>query len=537
MSKASSSPTARLLQSSRLFSLPRPLPQPHIENITSTGVYRASDSATLPYPTHQAIATTASSQSRGDWGLKRALPKKAIQDTSTPHIRVSAQDTPEHITDFGSAADHTQTQAKWNEMGIPILVKTKATRGENEKQVPQSVFENHLDNTTLQDGQSDINSKQRWKFNGPWIAGMQEGDFDLYTQQLASRKGEWKQFLRSQVVEQRLSERRRMAQEAGEILSLQDIARLRDELLPNDAELEEAEKKMRDAYSQDGLSSELTALIAQFLDLPAVRPDTSDHQPAMETREFQRLMNQLNFNSSKESTPPSTHPSAGLSYLRTDAVMENHPIHGPQAHRSPILSRVVRPRNAVNGTDHQAKLGVGGIVTNDPITAQLSARPATRGPNNQSPTEYDPNAMASTLDPDLEGGNKMWVHPRHAYIDQDGRIRLTVDRGRDEAVAVKRDDVQHIHDARAAATRGGLHAQRTPPPPGTRDNPNFGFSTRRPQQQQQGVAEQQQQMQQTQQKAGGVQGFDQELGRQGQEGQMEDGAAMAKIRELIDQRR
>lgn len=249
-------------------------------------------------------------------------------------------------------------------------------------------------------------------------------------------------------------------------------------------------------------------------------------------------MSQFNFDSSKESTPPSTHPSAGLSYLRTEAVMENHPIHGPQAHRSPILSRVVRPRNAVNGTDHQAKLGVGGIVTNDPITAQLSARPATRGPNNQSPTEYDPNAMASTLDPDLEGGNKMWVHPRHAYIDQDGRIRLTVDRARDEAIAVKRDDVQHIHDARAAATvRGGL--ARTPPP-GTRDNANFGWGTRRPQQQQQqqrNSSSPQQQQQQTQQRAGGVQGFDQELGRQGQEGQMEDGAAMAKIRELMDQRR
>ncbi|KAI7263541.1 hypothetical protein KC345_g9104 [Hortaea werneckii] len=531
MSKASSSPTARLLQSSRLFSLPRPLPQPHIENITSTGVYRASDSATLPYPTHQAIATTASSQSRGDWGLKRALPKKATQDTSTPHIRVSAQDTPEHITDFGSAADHTQTQAKWNEMGIPIL--TTVTRGENDKkEVPQSVFENHLDNTTLHDGQSDLNAKQRWKFDGPWIAGMQEGDFDLYTQQLASRKGEWKQFLRSQVVEQRLSERRRMAQETGEILSLQDIARLRDELLPNDAELEEAEKKMRDAYSQDGLSSELTALIAQFLDLPAVRPDTTDYQPAMKTSQFQGLLRHFNFNDSKESTPPSTHPSAGLSYLRTEAVMENHPIHGPQAHRSPILSRVVRPRNAATGTDHQAKLGVGGIVTNDPITAQLSTRPATRGLNNQSPTvDYDPNAMASTLDPDLEGGNKMWVHPKHAYIDQDGRIRLTVERGRDEAIAVKRDNVQHIHDARAAATRGGL-AARSSPLPGTRENPNFGFAARQPQQTQVRTSPQ------SQQKAGGVQGFnDLELGRQqGQEGEMEGAAAMAKIRELVDRR-
>ncbi|KAI7605612.1 hypothetical protein KC343_g13679 [Hortaea werneckii] len=407
-------------------------------------------------------------------------------------------------------------------MGIPIL--TTVTKGENnKKEVPQSVFENHLDNTTLHDGQSDLNAKQRWKFNGPWIAGMQEGDFDLYTQQLASRKGEWKEFLRSQVVEQRLSERRRMAQETGEILSLQDIARLRDELLPDDAELEEAEKKMRDAYPRDGLSSELTALIAQFLDLPAVRPDTTDYQPSMKTSQFRTLMSTFNFEGSKESTPPSTHPSAGLSYLRTEAVMENHPVHGPQAHRSPILSRVVRPRNAATGTDHQAKLGVGGIVTYDPITAQLSVRPATRGGlNNQSsPNDFDPNAMASTLDPDLPGGNKMWVHPRHAAIDQDGRIRLTVERARDEAIAVKRDNVQHIHDARAAATRGGLAARS--PLPGTRENPNFGFSTRRPQQ--------------SQRKAGGVQGFDQELGRQqGQEGEMEGAAAMAKIRELVDRR-
>ncbi|KAI7125492.1 hypothetical protein KC352_g32165 [Hortaea werneckii] len=243
-------------------------------------------------------------------------------------------------------------------------------------------------------------------------------------------------------------------------------------------------------------------------------------------------MSTFNFEGSKESTPPSTHPSAGLSYLRTEAVMENHPVHGPQAHRSPILSRVVRPRNAATGTDHQAKLGVGGIVTNDPITAQLSTRPATRGLNNQSSNDFDPNAMASTLDPDLPGGNKMWVHPRHAAIDQDGRIRLTVERGRDEAIAVKRDNVQHIHDARAAATRGGLAARS--PLPGTRESPNFGIATRRAQQQ----VRTSPQSRQSQQKAGGVQGFDDvELGRQqGQEGEMEGAAAMAKIRELVDRR-
>ncbi len=108
MSKAATSPTARLLQNSRLFSLPRPLPAPPLEGLSSTGLFRASETATTPYPTLQAITTPRSSLSRGDFGLKRALPAKTTRHTSTPHVRIRAQDTYEHVTEFASAADHTQ---------------------------------------------------------------------------------------------------------------------------------------------------------------------------------------------------------------------------------------------------------------------------------------------------------------------------------------------------------------------------------------------------------------------------------------------
>ena len=128
MSKSVNSPTARLLQSSRLFSLPRPLPHPGQQRTSAISVYRESDTATLPYPTRQAVTTIPSSLSRGDWGLKRGLPSKATRNTGTPHIRIQANDTRYQITDFTSAADHTQTRAKWQEMGIPVFRAIPKTR-------------------------------------------------------------------------------------------------------------------------------------------------------------------------------------------------------------------------------------------------------------------------------------------------------------------------------------------------------------------------------------------------------------------------
>jgi len=486
MSKAANSPTARLLQSSRLFSLPRPLPQPALELISSTGIYRASESATLPFPTHQAIATPASSHFRGDWGLKRPLPAKATRGTSTPHIRIAAQDTPEHITDFGSAADHTLNEAKWREMGVPMLVKLgPSENGATPWSV--SVFEDGIDNTDEgQKGMSDDGrtGKQRWKHSGPWLAGMQDGEFEAYVQRLGDRRTKnakgttarggrerWREFLRQYIADKRLAEERRKATEEGAIETLAEREKLRQSLIPTDKELPAIEKGLRDAHQIDNLSSELTAVICAFLDLPAVYASAmagSDFQQRIKAPMLKTLVNRLVSNEA----PPSTHPSAGLSYLRTSAIMNNHPVHGPQAHRSPVLSRVIRPRNSVRGNESNAKVGVGGFVAEDPIS--LYHNPARMGSRvTQSEVGgYDPDLMANALDPDLPGGNKMWVQPLSASVDSQGRVRLQLNRGDKEAVAVQMDDVEHIHEARAAATRGTTASAgfSAPPPPSA----NFG---------------------------------------------------------------
>ena len=144
--RGSRSPTARLLRKSRLFSLPPPLPAPEVgSEHLAAGMTRGSDTATLPYPIRQAIATKPSSLGRGDWGVKRPLPLKSTTASSNPTLRIMAVDTIEHITDFESAADHVRTGEKWQEMRVPMLQEGRRIRGVSD--LPQSAFERRFDAT------------------------------------------------------------------------------------------------------------------------------------------------------------------------------------------------------------------------------------------------------------------------------------------------------------------------------------------------------------------------------------------------------
>lgn len=291
MSKAVNSPTARLLQSSRLFSLPRPLPQPDLTSTSSTGSYRASDSATTPYPTHQSITTPKSSLSRGDWGLKRPLPAKGTR-SSTPHVRVLAQDTWDYITDFASAADHTQTVAKWNELGVPMVKGRPYNDGQRGRgKSAMSVYEDAVDNTDPKavEGPKQAPAgglgtfgmaggsqpKQRWKFDGPFVAGMSEGEFDRYLKRaIGKRKDEWLEFVREREARSRVRNDERQARHRGTALKTEDIAEATQHHRPSDEELRVLMKHYRDDHARHGLRSQLTGLLSEFLDLPPISIDT-----------------------------------------------------------------------------------------------------------------------------------------------------------------------------------------------------------------------------------------------------------------------
>ncbi|MCJ1479336.1 hypothetical protein MMC13_008021 [Lambiella insularis] len=399
------SPTAQLLRQSRLFSLPPPLPRPN-HNPSSSAALHESDTATLPYPTHASIETTQSSLARGDWGLKRPLPQQSTTATTTPVIRIGAIDSMYHITDFDSAADHTLTLRKWQEMSIPITMpRTSRSKYSIEPRV--STFEEDLNRTDLARNRSVENTK-RWKYRGPWLAGKSQGEFEDYlTRKIKNRRSEFRKYLRSRVQEKMSAAARQAAIEDGKDLPMKPIA-------ISEPELQAEIIKLRQNQS------ELWGLIWDFLDLPGFLPG-----PEHVSERLGRV--EVGFNESGEADaevfqgPPSTHRSAGLSYLRTSSHVPNHPILGPMNTRPPVQGRILAHGSAASSNNHKVMVGVGGVVAlGIPAVTHRGVRPP----------------QWTNFEPDLEGGAKAWMVPREANIYPSGRILLSTDAASDDTVAL-----------------------------------------------------------------------------------------------------
>lgn len=298
--------------------------------------------------------------------MKRPLPLRSTTKSSTPVIRVYAVDSPQHITEFGSASDHVLTLEKWRELHLSL-----------------STGDTDIGHTrSLASGTGAFESEQdggrRWKFAGPWLAGQTEGEFERYVaRQVQGRMREFKEYLREDLKAEKKQERRRIAQSEGQAVDDQSVFEVTDQ---------EVDAKLK-SLRQDASLSELSAKIRSFLDLPVARGGGG---------------------------PPMMHPSGGLSYLRTHAVLSNHPLLGPQAKLAPVQARVLMPRQSSTGQGSTAKLGVAGVVTDD--TAGLSS---FNVPEERSPLK--------TWDTTSPGGGKTWVHPTKASIDARGQIDLRLE--------------------------------------------------------------------------------------------------------------
>jgi hypothetical protein len=459
MSKAMNSPTGRLLRFSRLFSLPPPLPAAPVESSTAGQTLRTSDTATQPYPTYQAISTPASSRSRGDWGLKRPLPSRSIPKNS-PHLRIKAIDNLNHITDFESAADHTQTLAKWQDMNVPITLPPNARTqiSDSSNKLRPSAFSEDYDNTTLQphgeeqttftaeralrergrqaaevakrerSRQSEIGeedgpvvTKSTWKTQGPHLNDLTQEEFERYLMNLVRQhKPEFIKFLQAVKIEKKrgeqLSRMRSMSESDPQRFELE----LQHKSRVDAREMDDWIKELRDNH--DSLNSELAMLVRDFFDLPAFPAPRATGGGL--TSELTRPKS--------DAGPPSTHPSAGLSYMLTNAVVDNHPKYGPQSERSPVQARVLRTKNSARGRDNRADVGLGGFVTS---ILPGNVPGASRFKDLASRT-FVKNPLAD-LDLSLTGGNKVWLQPKSAYIDEAGRVRLNVAEASSVSVDIK----------------------------------------------------------------------------------------------------
>ncbi len=443
MASRSVSPGGALLRASRIFSIPPALPRP-AGDLSSTAVFN-SDTATLPHPIHLSITTPQSSLVRGDWGFKRPLPLRSTTKTSTPFIRVEAIDTFEHITEFGSSADHALTLQKWQELDVPLSTPPTKERESNlmhRNKQERSVFEDDIDSTTQSERGSLRIDDARWKFKGPWLAGQTEGQFNEYVQkEVRRRKGEFHQFLRASCANALTREAQRKASGEEESLPIFETSAI------TEAQLTEYIKSLRQDHT------ELYKQIRTFLDLPP-SPSSKFNTDAL-LSELTLGAKSASFKPEDalpvsmspyaETGPPKTHPSAGLAYSRTSQHLHNHPVYGPQRNKPPVQARVVMPKGAAVGNFAPA-LGVGGFVTDVPAgdnsfdVRGFSQRNRT-GMKNAS-RGMIPGLL--NIEPDKQGGSKAWVHPKSASVDPKGRVILTVIPGDEEAVAVREGKADNI---------------------------------------------------------------------------------------------
>ncbi|KFZ07511.1 hypothetical protein V501_06392 [Pseudogymnoascus sp. VKM F-4519 (FW-2642)] len=435
MASRSVSPGGALLRASRMFSVPAPIQRPASE-MASNATF-GSDSATLPHPTHLSISTPSSSRSKGDWGFKRNLPLRSTTKTSTPVIRISSVDTYDHITEFGSAADHTLTLRKWQELNMPLTapsVATAGTYGPASRTPGRGVFEADTDITET--GGDIANKDHRWKFDGPWLAGQTEGEFNEYVRtEVAKRRPAFRKFLQNYKADQETKDAQRKAMEAGAVAP--------EPLKATEMTEEEMAQYLR-TLRQD--RSELFRLIRDFLDLPP-SPSVNDDYGSVAESLFTDMTSGSLFGKTvkaedyiqKSSSPyanagpPKTHPSAGLSYLRTGAHITNHPVYGPQHDHAPVQGRVILPKNAAVGS-FAPKLGVAGIVVDVPTTSDYF-NTSTFG-HGRRKTNADRLPGLLNIEPEKVGGSKVYLSPKSATIDSKGRINLQVSGAQNAAVAV-----------------------------------------------------------------------------------------------------
>ncbi|KAM0323449.1 hypothetical protein ACHAQA_008728 [Verticillium albo-atrum] len=329
--------------------------------------------------------------------------------SSTPAIRVKHLDSIEKITDYASSSEHAITLQKFQELNLPLTVPTLPNRYRAVSLGTTSVFEDEHDVTAV----GGTGSDKRWKFEGPWLAGLTEGQFDKYVQKsVRNRRQEFRAFLRTRLA----SDLTASQQQAALDKATDAPAPVHGKDITED-QLTEYVRKLR----SDRVT--LFAIISEFLDLAPLNPPSAIANMSAGTRIESKSPNPY-----AERGPPITHPSGGLSYIRTNAHAENHPLYGPQANPSPVISRIIAPRQMSNS----AKLGVAGFITETPQGDSAFNYRSYRGGKARV-------SGIATFDPEVEGGSKCYVEPVSANINALGKLIIKVDEASEEAQMIKKE--------------------------------------------------------------------------------------------------
>jgi hypothetical protein len=348
-------------------------------------------------------------------------------------------DAIEAVTDSGSAASHSQLVEKFHEMNIHVTVRatpsssTGPTGDEMDGLI--SVFEEDFDVTDLPVEKSPRLNSVRWKFTGPWLAKLSEKEFrDYVTKEVRSRKLDFRKFL---------------CQRLAITLSREATSKAIDQGTepppPRDASsITDAELVPYIRYLRGARRLHLYNLISQFLDLAPAQPHLSSGSVYRSAKTRKSAFDDDGNVPAPISSPygvegpPITHPSAGISYLRTSSFVENHPLYGPQDGHSPVLSRIIAPSRRSEGP----KLGIGGFVVSYPETFHTGRRFKQYWRDLEAENE---NYGLSIFDPTLRGGASAYLVPQTAKVHHDGKVEVKVETPSGVQELIKREEAAAGH--------------------------------------------------------------------------------------------
>ncbi|KAF3938946.1 hypothetical protein ABW19_dt0201875 [Dactylella cylindrospora] len=358
MSSKSLSPTASLIRNSRLMAVPPPISH----SFADTQIFRSLA------PTHQAITTPESSRSRGDWGLKRPIPRKV----DNHYIRYSNIDTIEHRTTFESSHDTVVTVKKWQEMGIPLIARGQSANklisvfkidgqapkfDPNSQSMPQSEQENSYD----------------WGYREKFVQHMTQGELRAFiAKNIIPRRREFQQFIVARGVQSRMTAP--FAETAAESAMGND----------NSPSAVENGINRSSEIPSDGESINS--------DLKTIRYDETALKP-MVINEFLKIP--------LRQVPMPFHPSGGLHYIFDSSYLENDAELGPNPNNE-VPARLINRIAGTRGEKLRTLYIIGGIV-------QIAQQ------DTSIETDYNISRVVKVI-------------PLSAEFDHQGKIRIQMDR-------------------------------------------------------------------------------------------------------------
>ncbi|EWC47201.1 hypothetical protein DRE_03320 [Drechslerella stenobrocha 248] len=390
-SSKASSPAANLIRNSRLVAMPIP----RGASLSDSQAYRP------PYPTHQAITTPDSSRSRGDWGLKRPIPRKV----HSKYLRYNSIDSIEHRTTFQSSHDTVTTLKKWQEMDIPIKLYSQLAN----RFTSAFYFDTLPSPSSSEDPHQEILAAPKsytldppvWGYRTKFIQRMTPGELKTFIdKKIVPRRREFELFVKDGASSRSLPQQQQSPLLPEHSNLDADVDATAPASPPQHLQPKEEQER---GHSQNQHPLSPITTLPNF----AVRPvDTllksirhDDLKSLNDVREFLRMP--------LRDAPMTLHPSAGLYYILDASYLENHPQYGPNPSRI-IPARVIHKfdmRMTDNSYRRREFYIIGGIVqfSSQDIVTQAGLE-----------TYYKITRVTG-------------IAPEAADLDQHGRIRLELD--------------------------------------------------------------------------------------------------------------